>query len=110
MATAAVGSLPVATDTTEPMVLVSEKRLRELEALEASLPTLVSKAVKDMEATKIRLKALRENHPTPPAEKNRRVLEHYHKNKDEINARRRAARKAKREAAGGSSGSPGKTV
>lgn len=64
------------TEPAEGMVLVSAERLRALEALEAKAKTVN----KYYDSNKTR------------------VLEHYHKNKDDINEKRRAAYKAKKEA------------
>ena len=77
------------------LVTVPLERLRALEALEASLPEVIAKA--KAERDKERLTML---HTTrDPKEHSKTVLEKYHKNKEEINARRREAYKAKKEAA-----------
>ncbi len=84
-------------DTSTNCVIISAARLAELEALEASIPALLEKTRKDYDAE--RLSLLRERQKNDPARHNKHVLEHYHKNKEVINARRRAAYKAKKEAA-----------
>jgi len=77
-------------------VLVPIERLRALEALEAELPTLLAKA--KSERDKERFAALREKQAANPEPHKKKVLENYHKNKEEINARRREAYKLKKEA------------
>jgi hypothetical protein len=69
-------------------VLVPIERLRALEALETK--------VKD--SRKDRLVLLREKEKADPEPHKKKVLENYHKNRDEINARRREAYKLKKEA------------
>jgi len=70
-------------------VLVPIERLRALEALEAKIK----------ESRNERLLLLREKEKANPEPHKKKVLENYHKNKDEINARRREAYKAKKEVA-----------
>jgi hypothetical protein len=77
-------------------ILVPIERLRALEALEAELPTLLAKA--KAERDKEKLEALHAARKANPQEYSKKVLEKYHKNKDEINARRREAYKLKKEA------------
>jgi len=79
-------------------VLVPLERLQALEALEASLPELLAKAKTDRDKEK--LEALHAKQKADP-NYSKKVLEKYHKNKEEINARRREAYKAKKEAATG---------
>jgi len=76
-------------------VLVPLERLRTLEALEASLPELLAKAKVD--ANKERFAMLHEREKSNPEPHKKKVLENYHKNKEEINARRREAYKAKKQ-------------
>jgi len=78
-------------------VLVPLERLRALEALEAEMPTRIAKALKDRDAERLaRLHAKQVADPEPHKKK---VLENYHKNREEINAKRREAYKAKKAAA-----------
>jgi hypothetical protein len=76
-------------------VLVPIERLRALEALEASLPHIIEKA--KVERDKEKLQMLRDKEKANPEPHRKKVLENYHKNKDEINARRREAYKLKKE-------------
>ena len=69
-------------------VLVPLERLRALEALESKVK----------ESRKDRLVLLREKEKADPEPHKKKVLENYHKNRDEINARRREAYKLKKEA------------
>jgi hypothetical protein len=78
------------------LVTVSAARLRELEALEASIPTLLEKT--KAERDKERLTILHEKQKANPEPNKKRNLENYHKNKEEINAKRREAYKLKKEA------------
>jgi len=79
-------------------VLVPLERLRALEALEASLPELLAKAKSDRDKEK--LDALHAARKADPEKFSKKALEKYHKNKEEINARRREAYKAKKKAGG----------
>ena len=81
-------------------VLVPVERLRALEALEAGLPDMLAKAKADRD--KERFAMLHEKEKANPEPHKKKVLENYHKNKEEINARRREAYKAKKVAASGS--------
>lgn len=65
-------------------VLVSAERLRALEALETKKRDSLLK--------------LKERNKEHPEENTNRVLKHYHKNKDAINAKRREAYRLKKEA------------
>jgi len=93
-------------DTPQPplTVTISLERLKELEALESNMPDIIAKA--KIERDKEKLAALHAARKANPAEYSKRVLEKYHKNKEEINARRREAYRLKKEAkaaeAGGS--------
>ena len=68
-------------------VLVPLERLRALEALEAKVS----------EQRNQRLSVLREKEKANPEPHKKKVLENYHKNKDEVNKRRREAYKLKKE-------------
>ena len=85
-----------------PMVSVPLERLRALEALEASLPDLLAKAKADRD--KERLTTLHEKQKTDPEPNRVRVLANYHKNKEEVNAKRREAYRLKTEAAASAAG------
>lgn len=78
------------------------ERLRALEALEASVPEMLAKAKVDADAERIH--KLHEQRKVDPAAYSKKVLEKYHKNKEEINARRREAYRAKKENAGAAAG------
>ena len=69
-------------------VLVPLERLRQLEALEAKVT----------EQRNQRLASLREKEKADPEPHKKKVLENYHKNKDEVNKRRREAYKMKKDA------------
>lgn len=87
------------------MVYVPLERLKALEALEADLPNIIEKAKKDKDTERFRL--LHEREKDNPEPHRKKVLENYHKNKEEINAKRRERYKAKKEAekAAGGAGS-----
>lgn len=82
---------------TEEMVMIPASRLRELEAIEANLPTLIEKV--RAEGGMDRLKMLHEKRKADPAAESKKALDRYYKNREEICAKRRAAYKAKKEAA-----------
>jgi hypothetical protein len=69
-------------------VLVPLERLRALEALETKIT----------EEKKQRLASLRAKEKADPEPHKKKVLENYHKNKEEVNKRRREAYKMKKEA------------
>jgi len=87
----------------DPPTLVSVplERLRALELLETKVKTKATE----------RLELLRKRERENPEPHSKKVLEKYHKNKEEINAKRREAYKAKKEAERvaklGSGSSPG---
>ena len=87
-----------------PMVSVPLERLRALEALEASLPEVIAKA--KAEANAERFATLRARDAADPEAHRRRTNESRTKNREEINARRREAYKAKKEAASAGAGAP----
>jgi Zn-dependent metalloprotease len=68
-------------------VIVPLERLKQLEALEADLPNIIAKAKKDRDAERLQLLHAKQKENPEPNKK--RVLKNYHKNKDEINAKRR---------------------
>ena len=70
-----------------------------MEALEAGLPDMLAKAKADRD--KERFAMLHEKEKANPEPHKKKVLENYHKNKEEINARRREAYKAKKAATSG---------
>ena len=84
-------------------VLVPLERLRALEALEAGIPEMLAKA--RVEANRERFDKLHAERKADPAAYSKKVLAKYHKNKEEINARRREAYKLKKETSAGA-GSP----
>jgi hypothetical protein len=73
-----------------------------LEALEAEMPARIEEAVK--EASRKRLAELNAKRKADPVKTATDELKRYHRNKEEINARRREAYKAKKEAAKASGG------
>jgi len=82
-------------------VTITVERLKALEELEASLPSLIAKAKEEAvaEDKKARLKKLNEENKKDPEAHTKRVMKHYEANKEEINAKRRAAYQAKKAAA-----------
>ena len=91
--------LLVGMNTENELVTVSVARLRELEALEASIPELLKKKEeeaieKDKKERLARLTAPRKADPKAYSDK---VLKKYHENKQEINAKRREAYRLKKE-------------
>jgi hypothetical protein len=92
-------SLCVRTETMTT-VTVSADRLKALEELEATLPSLLAKAKEEAvaEMKKASLAKLREKQKADPKAHSDSVLKKYHENKEEINARRRAAYQAKKAA------------
>ena len=81
-------------------VSVPVERLRALEALEAGLPAMLAGAKADRD--KERFAMLQEKEKANPDPHKKKVLENYHKNKEEINARRREEYKAKKAGTSGS--------
>ena len=81
-------------------VTVSADRLKALEELEATLPSLLAKAKEEAvaEAKKERLQKLNDENKKNPEAHIKRVMKHYEANKEEINAKRRAAYQAKKAA------------
>ena len=92
------------TDPANEVVTVSAARLRELEALEASLPALLEKT--KAERDKERFKELSAKNKENPKAHSEHVLKKYHQNKEEINAKRREAYKLKKEAKAASGAAP----
>ena len=86
------------TMTTVP---VPADRLKALEEIEASLPSLIAKAKEEAvaEMKKASLAKLHEHAKNHPEAHIKRVMKHYEANKEEINAKRRAAYQAKKAAA-----------
>jgi hypothetical protein len=80
-------------------VIVSAERLAELERIERELPTIIAKAKEDgiKEHNESRFKLLHDKQKENPEPNRKRVLSNYHKNKEEINARRREAYRKKKE-------------
>ena len=83
--------LSPALEEAEPTVFISIERLRELEAIEKRIPTLIEKAIQDHKKEKLKL--LHEWDKLDPSLVNLRVKRYAMKHKDEINAKRRAKRK-----------------
>lgn len=79
------------------MVMISAERLAELVKTEARFK---AKAHANIES-------LREKYTPPPEVHAKRMLEKYHKNKEEINARRRERYRLKKEAAKAAGGAAG---
>lgn len=82
-------------------VTITVERLKALEELEASLPSLIAKAKEEAlaEAKKTALTKLHEKQKADPKAHSSAVLKKYHENKEEINTKRRAAYQAKKAAA-----------
>lgn len=88
-------SVADATSSNE-MITIPIERLKALEALEADLPNIIAKAKKDHDNE--RFKMLHEKEKANPEPHRKKVLDNYHKNREEINAKRRERYKAKKEA------------
>jgi hypothetical protein len=84
--------MATSSDGNTTTVTIPLDRLRELEACEAAV-----KAAKERD--RVRLEALRAK--IDPAENAKRALDRYYANRDEILARRKEARKAKKAATAG---------
>lgn len=82
-------------------VFVPIERLKQLEALEADLPNIIAKANEEALAkhTAERFRKLQEKQKSNPEPHKKKVLENYHKHKEEINAKRREDYKKKKELA-----------
>jgi hypothetical protein len=72
------------------LVSISTERLKELEALEASIPLMIEKAV--LEYKKSNLKKLHERDKANPAAINMRVKRYVERHREEINKKRREKR------------------
>jgi hypothetical protein len=94
---AAASACVAGTDVSGGYVWVSAERLRALELLEAELPARIAAALKLRDAEK--LAHLHAKQAEDPESHRKKMLEKYHTNKAEINARRREAYKQKRAAA-----------
>lgn len=78
----------------EELISISKSRLRELEELEASIPQLVEKAIKEFKSNSLkRLHEKDKENPKAVAERAKRYLE---KNREAINERRRLKRQQKK--------------
>jgi hypothetical protein len=86
---------------TATTVTITVDRLKALEELEAALPSLIAKAKEEavVEVKKVALTKLHEKQKADPKAHSSAVLKKYHENKEEINAKRRAAYQAKKAAA-----------
>lgn len=87
-------------NTENELVTVSAARLRELEALEASIPELLKKKEEEAieKVKRGRLDMLTASRKADPKAFSEKVLKKYHENKEEINAKRREAYRLKKEA------------
>ncbi len=83
-------------EATEEMVLVSKAELERLRKLETDMPVMLEKAKE--EEQKEALVRLHQRDKENPEGARKRALKRYNRNKDEINAKRREAYKAKKEA------------
>ena len=86
-----------ATDVSGVFVWVAKEYLRELEKIKEELPALIEAGIID--ATRKRLESLHEKRKSDPKTYADKALKKYHKNKEDINARRRELYKLKKEAA-----------
>jgi len=84
------------------LVSIPLERLRALEALEAQLPVLLEKTKADRDKEQLTIL----NETRDPVAHSKKMLEKYHKNKEEINARRREAYRLKKEAEAKAKSSP----
>lgn len=71
-------------------VCISIERLKELETLEASIPSMIEKAVHEYKTNN--LKKLHERDKANPAAINLRVKRYFERHRDEINKKRREKR------------------
>jgi hypothetical protein len=78
----------------EELVTISAERLKELEVLEASIPSMIEKAVSEYK--KSNLKKLHERDKANPAAINLRVKRYVERHREEINKRRREKRQQKK--------------
>jgi hypothetical protein len=74
----------------QEVITISLERLRELEALEASIPTMIEKAI--VEYKQSNLKKLHERDKANPAAINMRVKRYVERHREEINRKRREKR------------------
>jgi len=84
---------------TEELVTIPISRLRrleELESLESNISNIIAKAKADRDKEKLAL--LRARQEADPVGHAKKMLEKYHNNKEEINARRRESYRLKKEA------------
>ena len=75
-------------------VLISVERLRELEAIEASIPKLIEQAI--LEHKKNNLRKLHEKDKSHPENVNLRVKRYAERHREELNQRRREKRRLKK--------------
>lgn len=73
------------------LITISAERLKELEALEASIPSMIEKAI--VEYKKSNLKKLHERDKANPAAINMRVKRYVERHREEINQKRREKRR-----------------
>jgi hypothetical protein len=83
-------------DMSDEIVMISKKELERLQKLEADLPAMLATAKEERD--KERLAKLRQKEKENPEPHRKKALERYHKNKDEILAKRREAYRLKKEA------------
>ena len=86
------GSMPA--DSGNVHVLISTERLRELEAIESNISTLIANAI--LEHKKNNLRKLHEKDKSNPENVNLRVKRYVERHKVELNARRREKRRLKK--------------
>jgi hypothetical protein len=77
-------------DSSYEYISISIERLKELETLESSIPTLIEEAI--AEYKKSNLKKLHERDKANPDAINKRVKRYFERHREEINARRREKR------------------
>jgi hypothetical protein len=93
------------------LIEISVERLRELEALEASIPDMIDSALKDYKQNA--LKRLHERDKANPEAVNMRAKRYAEKNRELLNAKRREKRqllKAKQTSTSSSSARPSSTI
>lgn len=78
------------TESSSAHVLISTERLKELEAIESSIPMLIENAI--IEHKKNNLRKLHEKDKTNPENVNLRVKRYVERHKVELNAKRREKR------------------
>jgi hypothetical protein len=78
----------------QEIVMITKEELEELRKLKEDLPNIIQHAIKTTQAE--RLSNLHQRAKNDPASEREKALQRYHKNKEEINSKRRKAYKEKK--------------